>query len=90
MIALVVADGIISRFLVLRGFANEGNPFLRAWIDQDLFLSIKLAGAALAAIILWRVSTRFPHASFYITLFFVAGYTVLVLWSLLIFVRWMQ
>lgn len=85
MIALVVADGVISRYLITAGLAQEGNPFMRVWISRDTFLYLKLGGAFLAAFILWRVSRSFPHTSFCIALFFVVVYTVLVLWSLLIF-----
>ena len=28
LVAAVVADGVITKFLVLNGFASEGNPFL--------------------------------------------------------------
>jgi len=85
MIALVVADGLISRFLVTTGLAREGNPLLQVWIHDDLFLGIKLAGAFFAALALWSIHKSHPNLSFIITLCFVVFYTGLVFWSLLIF-----
>ena len=85
MVALVVADGIISMFLVAQGLGHEGNPLLRAWIRNDAFLGIKLAGGLLAAFLLWNISKRYPRLSFAVTICAVMFYTVLVFWSIFIF-----
>ncbi len=86
LIAVGVADGIISRFIIVeKRLAREVNPFVQAWIGEDAFLVIKLAGTCLAAIILWDVYKRLPRVSFICTVCCVAFYTVLVFWSLLIF-----
>ena len=85
LVALVVSDGLISRFLVEHGFAYEGNPFLQSWIGGDTFLVIKLVGAFLAALALWDIWKRHPKLSFITTLCFVILYTFLVFWSLFIF-----
>ncbi len=85
MIALVSADGVISRFLITNGLAREGNPFLEEWILDDIFLGLKFAGAFLAALALWIIYKRHPNSSFAITLCFVVLYTVIVFWSLHIF-----
>ena len=86
MVALVVADGVISRFLIARGLAEEGNVFLQFWIGHQSFLWIKLFGSFLAAFLLWRVRNNYPAIIFFVTVFFVVYYTVLVFWSLIIFV----
>jgi len=85
LIALIVSDGLISKFLVRHGFAREGNPFLQVWVGEDGFLVIKLAGAFLAAFVLWDIYKRNPKLSFVSTLFFVLSYTFIVFWSLYIF-----
>ncbi|MFC1964282.1 DUF5658 family protein [Chloroflexota bacterium] len=85
LIALVVADGVVSEFLIREGLASEGNPFLQVWIVDDLFLAIKLLGAFLAAILLWNIHKRKPRVAFATTVFCLVSYTVIVGWSLFIF-----
>lgn len=85
MIALVVADGLISQFLITNGLAREGNPFLQTWIHDDLFLGLKLAGSFLAALAIRGIHRNRPSLSFAITVCFVLFYTGLVFWSLIIF-----
>ncbi len=85
LIALIVADGVISKFLVLNGIAREGNPFLQSWIIEDVFLAIKLLGAFLAAVVLWKLYERNPRLSLAVTICFVILYTFVVFWSLYIF-----
>lgn len=83
--ALVVSDGLISKFLVAHGFAREGNPFLQTWVDEDMFLVIKIVAAFFVALILWDIYKRHPKLSFISTLCFVTFYTVIVFWSLFVF-----
>ena len=85
LIALIVADGVISNFLVLHGIAREGNPFLQSWIIEDVFLAIKLLGAFLASVVLWKLYKRHPRVSLTVTICFVILYTFIVFWSLYIF-----
>jgi len=83
--ALVVSDGLISRFLVAHGLAYEGNPFLQTWIEKDIFLVIKIVAAFFTALILWDMYRRHPRLSFISTLCFVMSYTGIVFWSLFVF-----
>lgn len=53
LFCVIVADGLITQFLVTGGHAVEANPFLRAWVGHDLFLTIKVSGAFLATLLLW-------------------------------------
>ena len=85
LIALVAADGVISEYLVTHGFALEGNPFLQNWIGEENFLVIKMLGALLAALALGYIYEQNPRLSFISTLCFVMLYTVIVGWSLYIF-----
>jgi hypothetical protein len=52
LVALVLADGAVTRFLVNNGLGSEANPFLKMWVKSDLLFVIKLVGASLAACIL--------------------------------------
>jgi len=85
---LVVADGIITRFLISRGLGVELNPFLKTWVGSDTFLWIKLGGALMAALILWDLSgwDRSPgklRASITIGCL-VAFYAAIVIWNLFV------
>lgn len=85
MAALVVADGIISQFLIKKGFAYEGNPLLRPLVGDDQFLTIKIAASFLATLALWCIYKRHPRLAFTVTLFFLLFYTIIVFWNLYIF-----
>lgn len=82
LVALVVADGIFSQFLIKYGLAREGNPFLRTFVEQDNFPPIKLAAALLCALILWDIYKTRPRLAMASSLSFVGLYTVLVYWNL--------
>lgn len=84
LLATIVADGVITRFLVLNGFADEGNPFLRFWVEQDVFLIIKLLGGLLAVLYLWSIYKRQPKLSIYCSSLFLTAYIFIIFWNLLI------
>ena len=79
---LVVADGILTEFLVTRGLGFEANPFLAIWISNDSFLIIKLVGGVLAALMLWDLHRRHFKTTFLVSLCLVIAYTVIVFWNL--------
>ena len=82
LVVLVVADGIISRFLVSYRLGHEWNPFLQTLVGQDYFPLIKLGAVLLCALILWDIHKARPRAALASSLFFVVLYTVLVYWNL--------
>ena len=84
LLAAIVADGIITEFLVFNGFAYEGNPFLQFWVLKDAFLIIKLLGGLLASLYLWDIYRRHPRVALYCCSLFLAAYTVIISWNLLI------
>ena len=81
LLSTIIADGIITKFLVLNGFAVEGNPFLRAWVVEDAFLTIKITGGLLAALYLWSIYRRHPKLSIVCSSIFLTGYTFIVFWN---------
>ena len=85
LFAAIVADGVITRFLVHNGFAREGNPFLEYWVLEDKFLSIKILGGLLAILYLWSVHRRHPKLSICSTSIFLTGYILIICWNVLIF-----
>jgi hypothetical protein len=79
---LVVADGVITEFLVSRGFGFEANPFLQFWVQNNYFLILKLVGGVLAALLLWDIHKRHAATAFFTSVFLVISYTAIVFWNL--------
>ena len=69
LVAAIVADGVITKFLVLNGFAVEGNPFLYFWVGEDVFLIIKLLGGLLAALFGWNDNPALIEVLLYVGYF---------------------
>ena len=88
LLSTIIADGIITKFLVLNGFAFEGNPLLRFWVGEDAFLTIKITGGLLAALYLWSIYQRHPKLSIICSSVFLAGYTFIVFWNVHILLYW--
>jgi len=86
LIAVVVADGVITKFLVHNGFAKEGNPFLYLWVHNDAFLVLKLLGGLIAAMYLWGIYKRNKKLSLGFSSVFLTGYTFIIFWNVFIVV----
>jgi len=84
LFGVIVADGLITQFLVTGGYGLEANPFLRAWVGHGWFLVIKVAGAFLATLLLWINYNKRPRAVYTITVVFLVFYTVIVFWNLFV------
>ena len=83
--SLVIADGLISNFLVTHGLAREWNPYLQTLVIDDNFLLIKVAGALLCTLILWDIYKKRPQMAMISTLCIVVLYTGLLYWNLGVF-----
>jgi hypothetical protein len=86
LLALVVADGIISQFLIKEGLGQEINPFLKTLATDSDFLIIKMCGAILCVIILWNLAKRSPRLIFVFSSCVVASYTAILFWNIAVFV----
>ncbi len=85
LVALVVADGLLSQFLVGSGLGTESNPFLMGWVSDSGFLYLKLAGALLCALILWDIYKSWSRLAILATSVFVMLYTGIVYWNIMVF-----
>lgn len=85
MIGLVIADGLITEFLVKNRFATEGNPFLQRWVGGDHFLILKTVGAILATLLLWDIGRKHPKLATVATSSFVVVYTAIVFWNIAVY-----
>ena len=82
MVLLIVADGIISQYLVLNGLGQESNPFLKVLVGADVFLAVKVAGGLLAGLILFHLYRSRPAVAFRSTIVFVIFYVAILFWNL--------
>lgn len=85
LFSLIIADGLLTNFLVTNGHGIEANPFLQAWVGKDIFLAIKVGGAFVAILILWIKYNWKPKLIYRITTVFLVLYTCIVFWNLLVF-----
>ncbi len=85
LLGLVIADGLLSNFIVQMGVGKEGNPFIQSIVGQTSFISIKLLAALIGGLILWRVFSRHPKLGLVSIMFFVVLYTAILWWNLAIF-----
>ncbi len=58
LVALIMADGLITEAIIAAGYGVEANQYLAPLINAGLMLAFKAAGAAIAAglIALWYQS----------------------------------
>ena len=85
LFCVVVADGLLTQFLVGGGYGQEVNPFMRAWISQGGFLAMKVSGAFLATLLLWIKYNARPRLVYAVTVAFLVFYTIIVFWNLFVF-----
>ena len=85
LFALIVTDGLLTEFLVINGHALELNPFLQAWVGQELFITIKVSGAFLAILLLWIQYNKKPRLIYTISSVFLVLYTSIVFWNMSVF-----
>jgi hypothetical protein len=82
---LILADGIISRFLTGYGLGQEINPFLQSIISGNDFLLLKAAGSLFVGLILWDIFKRQPKVALISAALCVALYTGILYWNIAVF-----
>ena len=83
---MVVADGVITQYLIMNNLGIEGNPFLAAWVTRDKFLYIKILGALFSVFILWDIYKHWSRLAVSASIVFVIVYTCIVYWNIGVFV----
>jgi hypothetical protein len=86
LFGVIVADGLISQFLVTGGYGSEGNPFLMSLVGSESFLAIKIAAAFLATLLLWIKYNANPRLVNTVAVVALVFYTAIVYWNLFVFV----
>ena len=85
LFALIVADGILSNFLVIQKLGREWNPFLKNLVGSEQFLLIKACGALLVVVIMWEIYKKRPRMAIVSSLCFLVLYTGIIYWNSFVF-----
>jgi hypothetical protein len=86
LFGIVVADGLLSQFLVTGGYGLESNPLLMSLVGGDSFLAIKISAAFLATLLLWIKYNSRPKLVYTITVVALGLYTTIVYWNLFVYI----
>jgi hypothetical protein len=86
LFGIIVADGLLSQFLVIGGYGLEINPLLISWVGRESFLAIKISAAFLATLLLWIKYNARPKLVYTITVVALGFYTTIVYWNLFVFI----
>ncbi len=81
LLALQIADGIITALAVGSSTAQEWNPLIANHAASTIFVMVKIAGALACAAALWLVHRRFPRMALISTNLVVAFYFVVLSWN---------
>jgi len=80
--SLVVADGLISNYIMGNNFGTESNLLIESLVGQASFILLKIIAAILSAVILWKVFKQRPRLGLVSIILFVSIYTVILWWNL--------
>ena len=85
LFGIIVADGLLTQFLVTGGYGLEANPLMAPLVGGESFISIKISAAFLATLFLWiKYNTR-PRFVYTIAVVALGLYTTIVYWNLFAF-----
>ena len=86
LFGIIVADGLLTQFLVTGGYGLEANPLLAPLVGGESFLAIKISAAFLATFLLWIKYNTKPRLVYTITVVALGLYTTIVYWNLFTFI----
>ena len=85
LFGIIVADGLLTQFLVTGGYGLEANPLMAPLVGGESFLAIKISAAFLATLFLWiKYNTR-PRFVYTVAVVALGLYTTIVYWNLFVF-----
>jgi hypothetical protein len=85
LFAAIVADGLLTQFLVTSGFGPETNPLLQSLVGTESFLPIKISGGFLATSFLWIKYNAAPKRVYTVIVVALGIYTLIVYWNLFVY-----
>ena len=81
LVVLNLLDALISRLLINKTWAIEGNPFLQNLVGDGWFVALKVAGVLLCGLILLDVYRRYPRLALFAARAAMVIYTIIVCWN---------
>ena len=85
LFCLILADGVLTEFLVTNGYGIEANPLLRTLVDQNTLIPIKALGAFFVTLFLWFRYNSSPRIVHTVTVGAMICYTAIVYWNIVVF-----
>lgn len=85
LVGLVLADGLLSQFLVSQGLGQEANRLVASWITRKEFLLVKTMAGITCAAILWDTYKRKPRLTWVTSSVLVTAYCGILFWNLFVF-----
>jgi len=82
LFGLIVADGILSDFLISYNLGLEWNPLLKNMIGGEQFMLVKVCGAFLVIILIWNIYRKRPGIAVITSLCSLVFYTAIIYWNL--------
>ena len=81
LVALEVADAVISYYLIKGGLGREGNPLMGGLVGDGKFVILKALGGVLCAFLLWDIYKRWPKLAVVSTSCLLVGLAAIVVWN---------
>ena len=85
LFGMVVADGLLSNFIISQGLGREWNPLLKGIAGGEQLLLVKACGAALTMVLLWDIYRRRPVLAAAGGLCCLVLYAAIIYWNLFSF-----
>jgi hypothetical protein len=82
LFAAIVADGLLTEFLITGGYGSETNPLLQSLVGTEAFLPLKISGGFLATAFLWIKYNAAPKRVHTVIVVALVFYTAIVYWNL--------
>jgi hypothetical protein len=82
LVGLVLADGVITEYLVGSGLSWEGNPLLRNPLESGTLMPLKLGGALISTLLLASIYRTNRKMAMVASWLFIILYTCIVYWNI--------
>ena len=79
----VVADGLITNYLVNNNLAREANYLLSDFAGTSSLIVMKIVGGLVVILLLWHISTKKYTLAKVASSLFVVSYGLIVSWNVL-------
>ena len=79
---LVIADGVITNYLINSGLAYESNGFISSYAGTNKLLLLKIVGVISAILILYKISLTHKRLAKYTATSFSVIYGLIVIWNI--------